>query len=355
MSRKRRSGPGTNRDASPPRGRNQGRRPEGPSGATEPEPRPQIGSVAGPQEPSTVAGPVGALVAWRDPRVILREAGLRADASLGQNFLVNPGVVEKTVALLEPLDGRLVLEVGPGLGHLTQALAARAEQVWALDTDPRMVELSRRRMAPFGERVQVLLADARRANLAEIVGQPEKPLLAVGNLPFYCSSEILLRLLDDLDPILVVVMVQREVARRIVASPGGKEYGSLSVACQVRAETSVAFDVAPGSFHPRPEVSASVVVFRPRPKLAPERLAGLEHMTKTLFGMRRKTLKTALKKAGWFHAFAGRQGLAELVESGLRPERLAPSDFLDMVDALRARDRRGHERERPGQGPRKPW
>ncbi len=275
------------------------------------------------------------VVPWQDPRVLLRRAGLHADASLGQNFLVNPGVVDKIVAVLRPIRGHLVFEVGPGLGHLTQALAMEADQVVALDADPRMVRLCRERLSPLENRVRVIQGDATAVNLREALGELDRPLLAAGNLPFYCSTEILFRLLDDLDPRRVVIMVQKEVARRMAATPGGKEYGSLSVACQVRSDVSVAFDISPGSFFPQPEVSASVVVMVPRQKLSSVRLAALERVTKVLFGMRRKTLRTSLRKAGWYDALKGAVGpVSGLADSGLRAERLSPGDFLAMTDAL---------------------
>ncbi|MCD6499789.1 MAG: ribosomal RNA small subunit methyltransferase A [Deltaproteobacteria bacterium] len=271
-----------------------------------------------------------------DPRQILRAFGLRPRRRFGQNFLVNKGILDKIVDLLDPSSHDVVIEVGPGLGHLTERLAARSGRVLGIDADEDMVRVCRRRLATH-ENAEVLLGDAVTADYPRLLAAfGDAAVRVAGNLPFYCASELALVLLENVPFHRMVLMFQQEVARRILASPGGKEYGALSVACQLRARCLPGFRVRAGSFYPKPEVDAAVVRFEPsREALDPDCLLRVEGVTKALFSYRRKTLAKGLALSGLADRLAHDPLVADLLSGRMRPETLTPLDFYRLACAVR--------------------
>lgn len=210
---------------------------------------------------------------------------------LGQNFLVDRRVTDRIAEGLEPLAGRRVIEIGPGTGELTDALLLRGAEVTAIEKDRRLAAL-------LGEesKARVLEADALEIRFRDMV--PEGPFAVAGNLPYYCTTDLLLHVLDQregLNP--AVFLVQREYAERLVSPPGRKTYGSIGVFVRYFAETEKLFAVPPGAFLPRPEVHSSVIRlhFLEGSRLAPAHERALFRITRLAFQQRRKQLGTALR------------------------------------------------------------
>ncbi len=246
---------------------------------------------------------------------------------LGQNFLIDGEVAERIVGLLDDEPGR-VLEIGPGRGALTGPLAERFGRIMALELDG---ELAARMAAdPPGPAVEVIRADALHDPLEPLVAQ-EAPWQVAANLPFSVGSAILRRLLPRHDLFTVlVVMLQREVAERVVASPGGRNHGLMALERSAWAEASVAFEVPPRAFRPRPKVMSAVVVLRLRP--APADPAALEagfRLAAHALTKPRKMLGNALRPLGDRDAIA-----AAGLDPDLRPGKLSLKDWIRLAQAV---------------------
>jgi len=228
---------------------------------------------------------------------------------LGQHFLSDPTILGRIVDALDPVVGETVLEIGPGRGSLTRVLLERGLQVIAIEKD--------RRLAAALVGATVIQGDALRVEWPRVG-------TIVGNIPYYITSPLLAKALTPPLPERVVFLVQAEVADRLVASPGGKTYGALSVGVQAVTRVEKLFNVAPGAFRPPPKVRSAVIRLTPlqEPLVLPEEVAPFRVFVTACFGKRRKQLKNAVP------------GLneADLVSLGvdpeLRPERLAPEVFV---------------------------
>ena len=195
----------------------------------------------------------------------------------GQNLLRNKAAVEKIVAAVEPRPGEVIVEIGPGEGVLTEKLAALGNELLAIEIDPALADRLRQR---FGD--IIVNADALTAPL------PSRPFRAVGNLPYNAGTPILRRVIADPNFRRAVFMLQKEVADRLVARPGGEQYGFLTLYCQLFAAARILFTLEPGSFHPRPKVRSAVVLLDPdRKPYANDEVVGI---ISAAFRMRRKKL-----------------------------------------------------------------
>jgi 16S rRNA (adenine1518-N6/adenine1519-N6)-dimethyltransferase len=282
-------------------------------------------------------GPVGG------PRGRAAGSTGRRRRALGQHFLADPGVAARIVEAVGASAADLVCEIGPGPGALTHALAARAGRLVALEVDralqARLAQAARH--WPEADRVDIRLADAREfdyAGLRALRPAPEGRVLVAGNLPYSASKPILARLLAAhaaLD--LAVLMVQREVAARLAAAPGGRDYGALSVFWQLWADVSRLEVVPPAAFRPPPAVESAVVCarFRPAPRVPVPDEAALTRVVRAAFGQRRKTLGNALRGGG---LGSPPRLLAALdaagIDGGRRAETLALEEFVRLADAL---------------------
>jgi 16S rRNA (adenine1518-N6/adenine1519-N6)-dimethyltransferase len=273
-----------------------------------------------------------------DPRRVLARHGLRAKKSWGQNFLRDPGVHARIVAAAGAGADDVVVEIGAGLGTLTAALA-RAEppplRVLAIERDPDMLRVLAAELGGDA-RVTVVAEDAVGFDLAAAAREAGRPVIVVGNLPYQITSPLLLAIVHAGPAVArAVVMVQRELGERVVARPGGRTYGRLSVAVQQRAEASVLFHVRPGAFVPAPKVTSSVIRLEPRraPLAAVRNEALFEEVVKQAFGTRRKMLRRALEPR-----FGGEAAARALAAAGIdgtrRAEELAVTDFARLTDAL---------------------
>ena len=270
-----------------------------------------------------------------DPRAlrdVLRRHGVRAATSLGQRFLVDRGVLAAIVEAAELSAGDDVLEVGPGPGVLTAALATRVRSVTAVEVDPRMVALLEETLA--GHRnVQVVQADALKVDLLGMGSRPFTRIVA--NLPYQITTPLLERFLaDDRRPALVVVLVQQEVARRMAATAkDARERGYLSVFTQAFAEPRIVRRVPARAFRPAPRVDSAVVALRtrPRPAFVPLAQEPFLRLVSDAFRHRRKQLRSAL---GHEAGLDRERATAALAGAGIAPERRPETLSLDEWVAL---------------------
>jgi len=219
---------------------------------------------------------------------------IRAKKTLGQNFLKDPHYLAKIVnsAQIGPRD--LVLEIGPGFGYLTHALADRGGKVLALELDERLIPLLRKEFAD-SRNVEIVQVDALEYPYDSLTGKWK----VVANLPYYISTPIIQKLLRHRDKFdTLTLMLQKEVAERIASPPGGKEYGFLSVLVQLYAEPRIEFMVPAGAFTPKPDVDSAVITLAMR--CTPTATLGDEgyflRVVKAAFSQRRKTLRNSLRQ-----------------------------------------------------------
>ncbi len=247
-----------------------------------------------------------------------------------QNFLTDPATARKIVNALEISPHDIVLEIGPGTGALTRWLAeSPASTIHAWDVDQRAIDHCRAQ--PWGHRIVWHLADVRTVRPEALIQNPiAHPGLLVGNLPYSITSDLIFWYLEHRSAFRrAVIMVQREVARRLVARPGTKDYGALSVAVWQGAEAHIAFQVSPGAFYPKPEVTSSVVVINTRQKpVTAAPYAPFQQFVRAAFSQRRKVMSNSLRP------WAAQQGV-QLQDSvfdlsKVRAEQLEPEQLADL-------------------------
>jgi len=270
---------------------------------------------------------------YPSPRALLDKYDLRAKKSWGQNFLGDEAILDDIARLAVEEAGEPVVELGGGLGHLTARLVARGARATVVERDRDMARVLR---GELGDAVTLLEADAVRVDYGALAG-PAGKIAVVGNLPYHLTSPILFALLDQAAHVSrAVFLVQREVAERLAAEPGTKEWGLLSVLLQHRAHVSVERRVPPGAFFPPPKVESAVlrVAFRP-PAAAPLDDARFRALVKAGFAQRRKVLSNALA--------AGRVASPEAIASALqavgidgrrRGETLTVAEWVSLERAL---------------------
>jgi 16S rRNA (adenine1518-N6/adenine1519-N6)-dimethyltransferase len=233
-------------------------------------------------------------------REVIRRHELSARKSLGQNFLLDLNLTGRIARAAGPLAGVTVLEIGPGPGGLTRALLAEGANVIAVERDERAIAALAEIAEHYPDRLRVIGGDALTFDIAPYLGKG--PVRVVANLPYNIATALLISWLtaEPWPPWYdrLTLMFQREVAERIVARPGSKSYGRLSVLVGWRTEAKILFDIAPSAFVPPPKVTSSLVQLVPRAApLVCDRRA-LERVTEAAFGQRRKMLRQSLKQLG---------------------------------------------------------
>ena len=276
-------------------------------------------------------------------KMLMAQHGLRPQHRLGQNFLIDGRVLDGIVAAAELQSDDLVLEIGPGLGTLTQRLAAKAGHVVCIELERGLVQVLQDTVQKACANVEVIHGDAGRVDLHKLLKErlaPGRKAKVVANLPYYITTPLVMRLLEERLPLeRVVVMVQKEVADRMVAMPGGKDYGSLSVAVQYYSKARKMFDVPPHCFIPQPDVYSSVIrldVNKEPPVKVKDRAAFFKTV-KAAFGQRRKTLLNALCNSGSFSK--DKEQIGEILKNmGLdenqRGETLTIEQFAELSNLL---------------------
>ncbi len=256
------------------------------------------------------------LVTRSGVRAALEAFDLHLRPARGQHFLISRLVLDRVMATADIRPQDVILEIGAGIGTLTVALARTGVRVHAVEVDSRLIPLLRAACGPYPN-VRIIHADAMSLAPAMLLDAPTK---VVANLPYSIASPLLINLLEAGIGRRLVVMVQAEVARRLVASPGGKTYGLLSVAVQARAAAKIVSNVPRAAFYPTPQVLSSIVriVVPDEPPVPPDLMPLLMAAARAAFGQRRKMLRTALQ------ATDGRALSHEAVEAWCRAAGVDP-------------------------------
>jgi 16S rRNA (adenine1518-N6/adenine1519-N6)-dimethyltransferase len=273
-------------------------------------------------------------------RAFLQAHGLAARRDLGQNFLQDERVAEKLVRIAAVEPGDRVIEIGTGLGTLTRALAARAGRVITVEVDAGIVRALRHE-ALLPANVELILGDGLVFDLERLIGEAHGPVRIVGNLPYAVASPLLRRLLDWRKRLVSwSVMVQKEVAGRLVATTGAREYGSLSVLHQLVATVKIGLDLHPQCFYPVPRVTSTFLHLTPRSQvsLAAGELRMVEGVVRAAFAHRRKTIVNSLRTAAAGSPLPLERIAETLAGHGIdrraRAQSLSPEQWLEIARAL---------------------
>ena len=272
-----------------------------------------------------------------DAHALIQKYGLRAKKSWGQNFLVDERAYREIVHACAAGDGDWIVEIGAGLGTLTARLAATGAHVVAIERERDMLEVLRAELGGDA-RIEVTEANALTYDYAALAARAGRPPVVVGNLPYQIASPILFRLMETPAPLArIVVMLQKEMADRIVAPPGEKAYGALSVMVRLWGEPKLVCRVRAGGFVPAPRVDSAVLRIAPRATPLDVDRDRFSRVVHAAFGQRRKTLRNALSAA--FDAGAVDGALAAAAIDGQRRgETLSVDEFATLTRALRHDD-----------------
>jgi 16S rRNA (adenine1518-N6/adenine1519-N6)-dimethyltransferase len=254
---------------------------------------------------------------------------IRPRKSLGQNFLHDENICRKIIACVAPRPSDVVLEIGPGEGALTRHLARAVKRLMAVDIDERVAIRIREELPD----IEFIHGDFLQLDLGEIARNHTCPLRLVGNIPYNITSPILFHILDHRTSVSdATLMVQREVAQRLVARPRSKDYGILSVSFQFFADVEVLFNVSRNAFYPKPDVMSSVLrlAFLPEPRYAVTNEGLFRTMVRSIFGKRRKMLRSSLKYFCMEHGYDLPRG----VDLTKRPEDLSIRELVELSNKL---------------------
>lgn len=278
-------------------------------------------------------------------RAIMEKYGIRTKKSFGQNFLTDLNVLRNIVSAADITPTDNVIEIGPGIGALTEQLAQAAGEVVALEIDTDLIPVLREVLSPY-DNVKVLHQDVLEANLPELIHReftdPSRPIKVVANLPYYITSPILMNLLaSPVEWTTICVMMQKEVAERLTAKPGTKQYGALTLAIEYQMQAKIAFDVSRTVFVPAPNVDSAIVVLTPRAQplaIQPFNKQKLFGFIRGCFAHRRKSLWNNLQSVIGKDPASKEKMAAILEKLGLspqiRPEKLTLEEFIDLANAL---------------------
>lgn len=272
-------------------------------------------------------------------RSVMTKHGVQFSKKLGQNFIINPGICPRIAEEGGAGPGIGALEIGPGIGVLTAELARRCDKVVAVELDKRLLPVLAETLAEF-DNVEIVSADVLELDLHALIAEKFAGMEVVvcANLPYYVTSPIVMKLLEDRLPLRsITVMIQKEAARRICAPLPSRQAGALTAAVRYYAEPQVLFDVSPGSFMPAPDVTSSVIRLdlRKTPTVDVENEAMLFRVIKAAFAQRRKTLLNALGAGFAIDKASIAAGIeAAGVSSSARAEQLSLDDFAAIANEI---------------------
>ena len=274
---------------------------------------------------------------------IMKKYNIRANKSLGQNFLINDEVVEKIVSSSEISKDDMVIEIGPGLGTLTKYLLEKAGKVLCIELDTKMIKILNDRFSEK-ENFEIINADVLKVDLNEIIKankekQNLKNVKIVANLPYYITTPIIMKLLEEkLDIKSITVMIQKEVADRLIETPGGKNTGAITYTVYYYCESEKIIEVPNSSFIPEPEVTSEVIKMklREKPPVEVENSKVMFMIIKSAFMQRRKTLLNALTNTKVF--MSKQEGIEILkklnLDENVRAETLSIQDFAGIAKLI---------------------
>ena len=274
-----------------------------------------------------------------DPKIIkylCSKYGFSFSKSMGQNFITDPSVL-MNIATKATEGAEGVIEIGPGFGSLTAALATKAKRVMAIELDRRLAPVLAETLSGF-DNVELIWDDCLKVNMQALLNDfPGMRVSVAANLPYYITTPILMNLIEGRYPFSrIIVMVQKEVAERLCAEPGGKEYGAVTLTAQYFTEPEILEIVPAGSFIPAPKVDSAVVSMevRERPIVEPKDEKLFFALIKAAFSQRRKTLVNALSNSGKFGDKANVQRAISALghNENIRGEALSIKEFSDLAD-----------------------
>lgn len=271
-------------------------------------------------------------------RQLLEHHGFSFSKKLGQNFLVNPSVCPRMAEACGATPETGVLEIGPGIGVLTRELAHRAGKVTAVELDERLLPVLAETLKDE-DNVQIIQGDCLKLDLHALLKEQfeDRPVAVCANLPYYITSPIIMGLLESRLPVTsITVMVQKEAAQRLCATPGTRQAGAVSLAVQYYAEAETLFTVSSGSFMPAPAVDSAVIrlTVRKEPPCQVKDEKRLFRLIRAGFGQRRKTLLNSLASAGYGKAALTAALTTAGVPATARAEALTLAEFAAIADAL---------------------
>lgn len=272
---------------------------------------------------------------------VLQKYEFQFKKKFGQNFLIDPHVLDKIVDAAQITKEDFVLEIGPGIGTLTQYLCEHAKQVLAVEIDAKLIPILKETLAPY-DNVEVLHGDILKQDIQQIADtyNEGKPIKVVANLPYYITTPIIMELFESHVPLAnVTVMVQKEVADRMKAEPGTKDYGALSLAVQYYAKPYIAAFVPPNCFMPRPNVGSAVIrldcLSRVPVEVHDEKL--MFRLIRASFNQRRKTLQNGIANSPELD-YTKEEAAKAIEQAGfdvrIRGEKLGLSEFAKLADEL---------------------
>ena len=272
---------------------------------------------------------------------VLQKHEFQFKKKFGQNFLIDPHVLDKIVDAAQITKDDFVLEIGPGIGTLTQYLCENARQVLAVEIDDKLIPILKETLQPY-DNVEVLHGDILKQDIQQIADtyNDGKPIKVVANLPYYITTPIIMELFESHVPLAnVTVMVQKEVADRMKAEPGTKDYGALSLAVQYYAKPYIAAFVPPNCFMPRPNVGSAVIrldcLARVPVEVHNEKL--MFRLIRASFNQRRKTLQNGIANSAEL-SFTKEQAVRAIEQAGfdvrIRGEKLGLEEFARLADEL---------------------
>ncbi|MCI5883502.1 MAG: 16S rRNA (adenine(1518)-N(6)/adenine(1519)-N(6))-dimethyltransferase RsmA [Clostridiales bacterium] len=272
---------------------------------------------------------------------VLQKYEFQFKKKFGQNFLIDPHVLDKIVDAAQITKEDFVLEIGPGIGTLTQYLCEHAKQVLAVEIDAKLIPILKETLAPY-DNVEVLHGDILKQDIQQIADtyNEGKPIKVVANLPYYITTPIIMELFESHVPLAnVTVMVQKEVADRMKAEPGTKDYGALSLAVQYYAKPYIAAFVPPNCFMPRPNVGSAVIrldcLSRVPVEVQDEKL--MFRLIRASFNQRRKTLQNGIANSPELD-YTKEEAAKAIEQAGfdvrIRGEKLGLSEFAKLADEL---------------------
>ena len=278
-----------------------------------------------------------------ETKSIMKQNGIRANKSLGQNFLINKDVLENIINSSEISKDDMVIEIGPGLGTLTKYLLEKAGEVLCIEIDSKMIKILNNRFNQY-ENFEIINEDVLKVDLNNIISEKKrqgkvKNVKIVANLPYYITTPIIMKLLEDkLDIESITVMIQKEVAERLIAVPGEKETGAITYTVYYYCESEKIMEVPNSSFVPEPEVTSEVIKMklRSKPAVEIENPKIMFMIIKSAFMQRRKTLLNALTNTKVF--LSKEEGLEILKKLNLgeniRAENLSIQDFCNIAKII---------------------
>ena len=261
---------------------------------------------------------------------VLQKYHFNFQKKFGQNFLIDPHVLEKIVEAAGVTKDDFVLEIGPGIGTMTQYLCENAREVTAVEIDTNLIPILEDTLSAY-DNVTVINQDILKLDIAKLAMERNggKPIKVVANLPYYITTPIIMGLFESHVPIdSITVMVQKEVADRMQVGPGTKDYGRISVIAQLQCDVVRLFDLPPTCFVPAPKIWSTVLLFKPKSvSVKRQVLERVERLTEAAFGQRRKMIRQSLKGVPGAVEKAAALG----IEPTLRAENLTPEQYLALA------------------------